>query len=56
MSAAVDKALTKPELIAQLRDEGSIPVGGGSEKAATYLKAEHALWGGIVRETGAKAD
>ncbi|QFZ85084.1 tripartite tricarboxylate transporter substrate binding protein [Variovorax paradoxus] len=56
LSDAVDKALAKPETIAQLQAEGSMPVGGSAEKAAKYLKAEHVLWGGIVRETGAKAD
>jgi tripartite-type tricarboxylate transporter receptor subunit TctC len=56
LNAAVDKALAKPAMIAQLQAEGSMPVGGSVESATRYLKAEHALWGGIVRSTGVKPD
>jgi tripartite-type tricarboxylate transporter receptor subunit TctC len=56
LNAAVDKALAKAETIAQLQAEGSTPVGGSVESAAKYLKAEHALWGGIVRETGVRPE
>ena len=56
LNAAVDKALAKPEVIAQLQAEGSTPVGGSIESATKYLKAEHTLWGGIVRSIGIKPD
>ena len=56
LNAAVDKALARPDTIAQLHAEGSLPVGGSVESAARYLKAEHTLWGGIVRSTGVKPD
>ena len=45
-----------PEVIAQLQAEGSTPVGGSIESATKYLKAEHTLWGGIVRSIGIKPD
>ena len=56
LNAAVDKALAKPDAIAQLQAEGSTPVGGSVESAISYLKSEHALWGAIVRDTGVKPD
>ena len=56
LNAAVDKALAKADTIAQLQAEGSTPVGGNVESTAKDLKAEHVLWGGIVRETGVRPE
>ncbi|MDB5849547.1 MAG: LacI family transcriptional regulator [Rhodoferax sp.] len=52
LNAAADKALAKPATIAQLLAEGSAPVGGSLETAKAYVAAEHAKWGGVVREAG----
>jgi tripartite-type tricarboxylate transporter receptor subunit TctC len=56
LNAAVDKALAKPATISQLLAEGSTPVGGSAEKAAQYIKAEHARWGAAVREAGVRPE
>ncbi|MEJ8857653.1 tripartite tricarboxylate transporter substrate binding protein [Variovorax robiniae] len=52
LNAAVNKALANPAAISQLAAEGSTPVGGTVEQAAQYIKAEHAKWGAVVRESG----
>ncbi|VTU39383.1 Bug family tripartite tricarboxylate transporter substrate binding protein [Variovorax sp. PBL-E5] len=56
LNAAVDKALAKPATISQLLAEGSTPVGGSVEKAAQYIKSEHAKWGAAVREAGVQPE
>jgi tripartite-type tricarboxylate transporter receptor subunit TctC len=56
LNAAVDKALAKPAVISQLLAEGSTPVGGSVQKAAQYLKSEHARWGAAVREAGVRPE
>lgn len=56
LNAAVDKALAKPETIAQLLSVGSTPIGGSPEKASQYVNAENAKWGSVVREGGIKPD
>lgn len=56
LNAAIDKALAKPGTISQLLAEGSAPVGGSVDKAAQYIKAEHARWGAVVREAGIKPE
>jgi tripartite-type tricarboxylate transporter receptor subunit TctC len=52
LNAAVNRALANPAAISQLADEGSTPVGGSEVQAAQYIKAEHAKWGAVVRESG----
>jgi tripartite-type tricarboxylate transporter receptor subunit TctC len=56
VNAEVNKALRQPELVKKLHDEGSEPLGGTPQQAAQFLKDEHARWGTIVRESGAKVD
>jgi tripartite-type tricarboxylate transporter receptor subunit TctC len=56
LNAAVDKALARPAVISQLLAEGSTPVGGSVEKAAQYVKSEHARWGAAVREAGVQPE
>lgn len=56
LNAAIDKALAKPATLSQLLAEGSTPVGGSPEKAAEYVKAEHARWGAAVREAGVQPE
>jgi tripartite-type tricarboxylate transporter receptor subunit TctC len=56
LNAAVDKALSKPAALAQLLTEGSAPMSGTPEQAAQFIRAEHAQWGALVRETGVKPE
>ena len=56
LNAAIETALAKPATLSQLLAEGSTPVGGSPEKAAEYVKAEHARWGTAVREAGVQPE
>ena len=56
LNAAIEKALAKPAMLSQLLAEGSTPVGGSPERAAQYIKAEHARWGAAVREAGVQPE
>lgn len=52
----VEKALGKPDTIARLEAEGSTPKSGPSAQLGAFLTAEHARWGGVVRDAGIKLD
>jgi tripartite-type tricarboxylate transporter receptor subunit TctC len=52
----VEKAMSKPETLAQLLAEGSVPMSGSVQQAAQYLKAEQQRWGTVVREANVKLD
>jgi len=41
---------------ARLASEGGDTLGGSPERFAAFLAAEHAKWGRVVRESGAKVD
>lgn len=56
INAEVEKALSKPDAIAQLLAEGSVPMSGSPQQVASYLKAEQQRWGAVVKAVGAKAD
>jgi tripartite-type tricarboxylate transporter receptor subunit TctC len=56
MNTAVEKALTQPAMLATLSAEGSTPMGGSTEQAAKYIKAEQALWATVIREAGVKVE
>jgi tripartite-type tricarboxylate transporter receptor subunit TctC len=52
----VDKALKQQETIDRLTSEGSTAMLSPPEQIASFLKAEHARWGSIVREANVKPD
>jgi len=56
LNAEVNRALRTPEVRERLASEGGEPLGGSPEQFASFLKAEHAKWGRIVRESGARAE
>ena len=56
INAAVEKALANPAFKAQLNAEGSAPLGGTSQKAAEYLRAEQAEWAALIRTANIKLD
>jgi tripartite-type tricarboxylate transporter receptor subunit TctC len=51
-----EKALAKPELIAKLLAEGSIPMSGTPEQATQLFKSEQVRWGKVVRDAQIKID
>ena len=56
INKAVNAALASPEIVARLRDEGSVARGGTPAELGAFLKSEQARWGAAVRESGAKLD
>jgi tripartite-type tricarboxylate transporter receptor subunit TctC len=56
LNAEVNRALGAPEVRERLASEGGEPLGGSPERFAAFLAAEHAKWGRVVRESGAKVD
>lgn len=51
-----ERSFGKPETIAKLLAEGSAPMSGSSEQLRAFIKAEHVRWGGVVKDSGAKAE
>jgi tripartite-type tricarboxylate transporter receptor subunit TctC len=56
LNAEVDKAMSKPDTLAQLLAEGSVPMSGSPQQAAQVLKAEQQRWGAVVRDSNVKLD
>src|SRR5947208_6119975 len=56
LNAEVNRALRTPEVRERLASEGGEPLGGSPEQFASFLKAEHAKWGGTVRGSGPRGD
>ncbi len=56
LNAEANRALATPELQQRLAAEGGEALGGSPEQFASFLKAEHAKWGRVVRESGARAE
>ena len=53
VSQEVGKALQDPEVLKQLRNAGIAPSYLGPQEFGAFMRAEHAKWGRVVRETGA---
>jgi len=56
LNAEVNRVLTTPEVRERLAAEGGEALGGSPEQFASFLKAEHAKWGRVVKESGARAE
>ncbi|SEA28643.1 Tripartite-type tricarboxylate transporter, receptor component TctC [Acidovorax soli] len=56
VNEAVNAALKRPEIMARLRDEGSVARGGSPAELGAFMKSEQTRWGTAVRESGAKLD
>jgi tripartite-type tricarboxylate transporter receptor subunit TctC len=56
LNAEVNRVLMTPEVRDRLASEGGEALGGSPEQFAAFLKAEHAKWGRVVKESGAKAE
>ena len=50
LAAAIRKAMADPEVVARVRALGGEVFGGDEAQAASFLKAQQALWGQVVRE------
>ncbi|WP_083745140.1 tripartite tricarboxylate transporter substrate binding protein [Variovorax sp. KK3] len=56
INQVMNAALTRPEVIARLKDEGSVARGGTPAELGSFMKSEQTRWGAAVRESGAKLD
>ncbi len=56
LNAEVNRVLAMLEVRARLASEGGETLGGSPERFAAFLAAEHAKWGRVVRESGARVD
>src|SRR5258706_5034208 len=56
LNTEVNRALKTPEVRERLASEGGEALGGSPEQFASFLRAEHAKWGRVVRESGARAE
>jgi len=56
LNAEVNRVLGTPDVSGRLAAEGGEVLGGSPERFASLLKADHAKWGRVVKESGAKVD
>ncbi|WP_376088069.1 tripartite tricarboxylate transporter substrate-binding protein [Roseomonas sp. CCTCC AB2023176] len=56
LHAAAATSLADPEVERTLREQGAAAVGSAPEAFATYIRAEAARWGEVVRRSGATLD
>ena len=56
LNAEVEKVMSKPETIAQLLGEGSVPMSVSLPQTTQYLKTEQQRWSAVVRDSNVKLD
>ena len=56
LNSEVNRALAAKEVRERLASEGGETLGGSPAQFAAFLAAEHAKWGRVVRESGAKVE
>jgi tripartite-type tricarboxylate transporter receptor subunit TctC len=56
LNAELNRVLEMPDVRQRLAAEGGEVLGGSPERFASFLKADHAKWGRVVKESGAKVD
>ena len=54
--AALAKVLLAPDIKERLATDGAEAVANTPDEFAAQLKAEHARWGPIIRESGVRAE
>ena len=56
LSTEVMRILRTPEMVDRLRAMGVQPIGGTPEEAETFIRAETAKWGAVIKASGATAE
>jgi tripartite-type tricarboxylate transporter receptor subunit TctC len=56
LHSAMVKALSSPEMRAQLSKQGAEPIGNSPQEFAAFIKSEVAKWARVIQVSGAKAD
>lgn len=54
LNAGIAKVLQMPEVREKIINGGAIPVGGGSEEFAAFLRVDYPKWGRVVKDAGVK--
>lgn len=52
LNADLEQMIAKPQIVATFAELGAEPLGGTSERAAAFIRAEQERWGKIIREVG----
>ena len=55
LNQAIEKTLNSKEVIAALQLQGIEPTYGSSEELKTFIKADSALWGKLIKDSGIKS-
>jgi tripartite-type tricarboxylate transporter receptor subunit TctC len=50
LETAAGEALQSPELVARLKDDGTLPSGMRAEAFGTFMVGERKRWGEVIRE------
>jgi tripartite-type tricarboxylate transporter receptor subunit TctC len=56
LNVEVNRLLKTAEVRERLAAEGGEVLGGSPDQFASFLKTEHAKWGRVVQESGARAE
>ena len=56
LNAAIVKVLAKPEVVAQMKEQGAIAHPETAAQFDAFIKTEATKWGKVVRDSGATAD
>jgi tripartite-type tricarboxylate transporter receptor subunit TctC len=56
LTKETNKALLQPEVAGRIAAEGSDAVGSAPQQLAAHMKAEHAKWVRVIKETGIKGE
>jgi len=56
LNAAVNKAMTDPDLLARFTQLSISPGGGTPAEAAAFIKSETQRWGDVIRDAGIKPE
>ncbi len=56
LAADIGAALKSPDVVERFRSQATEPLGGTSQEAARFIRAEFDRWGEVVRKAGVKPD
>ena len=56
LSAAINEALTQPDVLKRMADLSAEPLGYPPERMASFMKEESERWAGVIRNARIKVD
>ena len=56
LNAEIVRALRLPEISERITGDGAVAVGSTPEEFGTYIRAELAKWGAVIRQAGVSAE